>query len=353
MRQDPIEIRGRRRPGGLPRRQPIYLGLVTWQQAAFLAAIATAVVSLLRDRDQHDYNRARQTLVGHSGTVKSVVFRPDGKMLCSIGFDGSFMLWDLATSQEYTFLTRELGPLRCAAFSPDSKLVATASAAGTVAIHDFDTHESRILYNRTTDSCGTTSLAFAPHDATLAIGLEDGQIGLWEVAAGRCRKILNGHTKFVASMAFSPDGTCLASSSGDHLVRLWDLPAGGDGFVIGDRVNTAAIIAFSPDGRLLLLGNQVSSVIRFCELTTGCKRSVQAGLAGSLMAVAISSDGATLATANYHGLVMFWDLPTLTVEPRRLTHAGVHSLAFAPDSHTLATGGFDGTIQIWDCAPPH
>ena len=352
MREHSIEIQESRRPGRRPQRQSIHLGLLTWQQSVFLATIAAAAVSLLGDREQYDNNCARQTLVGHSGTVKSVVFRPDGEMLCSIGLDGSFMLWDLAASQEYPFLTRKLGPVHSAAFSPNSKLVATVSAIGKVAVHDFATHESRVLYKRTTDSWGATSLAFAPHGATLAIGLEDGPISLWEVATGRCRKILNGHTKFIASMAFSPDGTHLASSSGDHSVRLWDLPAGEDGFVIDDRVNTVAITAFSPDGRLLVLGDQVSSVIRFCELTTGCKRSVQSGLAGSLMAVAISPDGATLAIADYHGLIMFWDLPTLTVQPGRLTHAGVYSLAFAPDGHTLATGGFDGTVKLWDCPPP-
>jgi WD40 repeat protein len=64
--------------------------------------------------------------------------------------------------------------------------------------------------------------------------------------------------------------------------------------------------------------------------------------------VAISPDGNTLAAADFHGTVTFWNLVTLKTQPKRLSHRGVRTLAFAPDGRSLATGGFDGKIHFWD-----
>ncbi len=348
MREDSSELRRNSRLRWRLQRHSIHLGLVTWQEVAFLAVTAAMVVCLLVERDQGGKNRARQLIVGHSSAVKSVTFRPDGMMLSSVGTDGSITLWDLAANQEYPFPREKLGQVRCAAFCPDSKILATANLIGAVTLHNLVTRESHILRDAHNTSAGAASLAFTPDGATLAVGQQDGQITLWDVGTGRNRQALAGHTGFVVSLAFSPDGATLASSSRDHSVRLWDLPAGQGRFVLGGRPNTISILVFSPDGRFLVLGDRVSPVIRFWEVTTGCEHAVSEGLESNLVAVAISPDGATVVAADFHGLVTFWDVSTLRIGPRRLSQAGVHSLAFASDGHTLATGGFDGTIQLWD-----
>ncbi len=67
-----------------------------------------------------------------------------------------------------------------------------------------------------------------------------------------------------------------------------------------------------------------------------------------MLAVAISPDGRTLAAADYHGAVHFWDMATGRPSRWRLKHAGVRAVAFSPDGRSLATGGFDGTISLWD-----
>jgi WD40 repeat protein len=98
----------------------------------------------------------------------------------------------------------------------------------------------------------------------------------------------------------------------------------------------------------LVLGDQVSPVVRLWDIHRAVLHASLRGPAGSVVALAISPDGDTLAAADYMGQITFWDFSTLKTRSKRLRHPGVLSLAFAPDGHALATGGFDGTIHFWD-----
>ena len=231
-------------------------------------------------------------------------------------------------------------------------MLATATATATVALYDLVNHETRTLDDTNGWTKGAACLAFSPDGATLAVGQEDGRITLWD-AATRCnRSTLAGHQEFVAALAYAPDGRALASSGGEGTTRIWDLPAGQERSVITSPKTVYAALAFSRDSSLLCLGSPTSSAVRLWDLTTGVERAALEGATGGVLAVDTSPDGITLAAADNQGTITFWNLATLRVRPRRLTHAGVRALAFTPDSNALATGGFDGTIHLWTFRSP-
>src|SRR5262249_47748462 len=74
-------------------------------------------------------------------------------------------------------------------------------------------------------------LAFSPDSRTLASGGFDGLIRLWDIGAGKELAVLKGHAGGVMSVKFSPDGRLLASGSGAEVtpgqgkpeVKLWEL----------------------------------------------------------------------------------------------------------------------------------
>jgi WD40 repeat protein len=154
-----------------------------------------------------------------SGGGAAPVLSADGNLLAISNGAEAVSVWDLTSGRPLASL-EIAGPVTAIALSPDGHNLAVGSTS-QLAVHEVITGKQRYRLNGS-----AACLAFAADGRTLAAGLADGVVQVWDSVGSRDLGRRAGHKSGITSVALVAGGKTLvaaASPPPNQAVHLWNL----------------------------------------------------------------------------------------------------------------------------------
>lgn len=206
----------------------------------------------------------------------------------------------------------------------------------------------------------------SPDGKTALVSHKQGQLQLWDLAAGRVVCAFNGHTGSITALAFSPDEKTILSGGEDGTVRLWDVATGEELWGVnyeGDRKyptylqygDDVQYVAFMPDGKGVLAA-QRDGTIKLLDSQSGKGVRVFDTVREMLWSGNLTSDGKTLVTTGVTTrartaiwTIHLWDTAA-GGELKSIRDTDTASgAALLPDGKRLLSGGHQ-SLRLWDAS---
>jgi len=288
------------------------------------------------------------TLQGHSDYVGSAVFSPDGQRILTASADHTARLWNASSGQLLATLQGHSNYVWSAVFSPDGQRILTASYDHTARVWNAGNGQLLATLQGHSDSVG--SAVFSPDGQRILTASADHTARVWNASSGQLLATLQGHSAFVSSAVFSPDGQRILTASHDHTARVWNAGSGQLLATLQGHSDPVLSAVFSPDGQRILTASE-DHTARVWNASSGQLLATLQGHSNSVLSAVFSPDGQRILTASDDHTARLWNTSSGQLLATLEAHsASVSSAVFSPDGQRILTANDDQTARVWNAS---
>ncbi len=275
----------------------------------------------------------------HDSRVTALTFSPDGELIASASADRRVLLWEAATrTRVRAFIGHDDAVQDCAFVGREGRLLVTVGHDGSARLWDVATAEERA---RLADSLDPWWGCAVSPDAGRA--LLCGMDAVAEVALPSGDSLATYHRAAQAwRCCYAADGSWAVVTLGDGTVTFLDSMSKTQDVAAHDR--TAGVCAVSPDGAFAVTGGEDGTVRVWDPGTRQVRLVLQHG--GAVWGCAVTADARYVVSTGWDHTLRVWDASD-GHEVMRLTHpTGLHGCATDPTRMRIAYGDLTGRVYV-------
>jgi WD40 repeat protein len=283
----------------------------------------------------------------HQDAVRGATFSPDGRRVVSFSNDGTAGVWEVATGQARFFHHDRI--VNSAVFHPHKNTqVLTASEDNTARIWNVRTGKEVARFRGpTTRELSLVSAAFSPNGRLVVTASADGTAQLWDaVRKVKLPPLRAGHTGSLTGAVFSPDGKRVLAGSRDGTVSVWGVKDRG---LLTLHGHAAAVVSasFSPNGRRIVTASE-DGTVRVWDATKVSEALVVLRGSSAPLSAQFDHTGQRVIASGRDDIAQIWDASQPSDHAAQLsTESGHTTAAFSPDGQRIVTSGLD-RAHLWD-----
>jgi WD40 repeat protein len=290
-----------------------------------------------------------KSLKGHKNLIFALSFSPDGKMIASASLDKTVKIWNHNGTLLKTFKYKY--PVFDVSFSPDGQRIVTANQEG-LKLWNLSGQLMAEFGEKEQVSGVGIRLYVDEQTKTLSVNSLDENAPALRAGVKEDDRILEIDGKSTKGLSVDEAVKLLRGAEGTQVTLRISRKGSDASFNIPIIRATLAIpipyrsVNFSPDGQIIVSGSR-DTVNLWSHDGVLLKTLKGHGHPGPVNSVSFSRDGQTIVSASSDTTVKLWSRDGRLLKTIEGHKEQVNAVSFSQDGQTIASASDDKTVKLW------